>query len=479
MKNKVLSFNRRNPQPRKINIVGSLPNPNSTDEKMSGLNKFLAGYCGCADIKILQQEACKQDRKKYVTIGTSVVFTALLASCSGGFALFAAFKSVELAAGFGILWGAIILNIDRAMLINMTAKKAKDDTFGKKFVKAVPRLILSVAIGVVISTPLTLKIFESEIKAVMENTYIERELEQSENRLNQERKIKTNMAAIESEIQALQKRRAEAEKELTEETGGRGSSKIDGDGPTANTIKKRIADIDKQIEKQEKDKSKEFKRISSQLATVENNHKRESDARKNSNGLLDRITAREELTHDKKKPSAWWAIHGLELLMVAVETAPLLIKLMADRGNYEEILIAQQENNLRTSKDRELYQYEIKSKEEAIEYQSNLIKTQKKLLGVQADGDPKKLDEYVELVKNQFLKLDLNKQLFQKVLDSIDRQNLNEEAFDTALDLYRSSLSDADVDSYKSLFASLKELDQDILAQVISNLGSTDKLQSA
>jgi hypothetical protein len=477
MNNKVLKFNPRHPQPRKVNTAHNTAVTLKTGEQMNSLNKFLAGYCGCADVSILQQDACRQDRKKYVTIGTSVLFTALLASCSGGFGLFTAFKSVELAAGFGVLWGAVILNIDRAMLINMTPKKAQDDTFGKKLFKAVPRLILSVAIGVVISTPLTLKIFEQEINAILKTNYIEQEQQQSAKRKNQEKTIKVNVTAIELEIQALQKRRATAEEELTKEIGGKVGSRLEGDGPTAKSIRARIADIDKEISKQEAAKNKELKSIVAQLAKVDENYRAESQARESSNGLLDRIAAREQLK--EKNHAAGMAIHGLEFLLIAIEVAPLLIKLMAERGNYEEILVGQQGDSLRTAKDRQMYQHEIETKEEAIEYQLNLLQAQKKLLGIQADSDPKKLDEYLELVKTQFLKIKLNKQLFKKVMGSIENQSFNEEAFDAAIDSHRNTMSDAEIESYKRLFTSLKDLDRDILAQVITNLGSKPQSQTA
>jgi hypothetical protein len=40
-------------------------------------------------------------------------------------------------------------------------------------------------------------------------------------------------------------------------------------------------------------------------------------------------------------------------------------------------------------------------------------------------------------------------------------------------------MSDAEIESYKRLFTSLKDLDRDILAQVITNLGSKPQSQTA
>ena len=482
--NNVVNLNRHHVQSQKNILTSSvieykLSNSMITSQKLSSLNKFLAGYCGCADVEVLQHDACGQDRKKYVTIGTSVLFTALLASCSGGFALFTAFKSIELAAGFGILWGAIILNIDRAMLVNMTAKKASDDTFGKKFMKAVPRLILSVAIGMVISTPLTLKVFETEINAKLTDNYIKTEEVKIEDRKNADKKITVKADEIEAEIKELKKRRAAEDDKLTNETGGKRASGLQGDGPMAKSIQKTIDNIDKQIGQKEAEKTKELENIAPRLAKIDKDFKSESKIRENSNGFLDRLNAREELIEDKTKPAAGMAIHGLEFLLIAIEVAPLLIKLMAQRGNYEEILSQQQADRLLVSKDRQMHRREIQAKEEAIEYQSHLIDSQKKLLSIQANGDPVKFAEYVNLIKHQLSKLDLNAKLVEKLMESMSKENINEQSFDTAIKAYNSNLDPGEIAAYQQLFNQMKGLDRNLLAQIVNNYNYKSQTKAA
>jgi Domain of unknown function (DUF4407) len=461
-----LYLNRANQQHNSTAPVIDLNSSNApnTNEKLGFLNKFLAGYCGCADLAVLQHDACRQDRKKYVTIGTSVLFTAMLASCSGGFALFTAFKSVELAAGFGILWGAVILNIDRAMLVNMTAKKATDDTFGKKFLKSIPRLVLSVAIGMVISTPLTLKLFETEINTTLSNNFIKTEQIQKDKRQAVEKKLTVKVDAIAAEIKELQQRRSDLVKELNGEIQAKVGSRVAGDGPAAKSIRVAIADVDKLIAQKEREKSQESTIIAGDLAAVKKQFEQNSKTAENS-GFLDRIVAREQLKAENH--AAGIAIHGLEFLLIAIEVAPLLIKLMAERGNYEEILTGQQGDSLQLTKDRQMYQREIAAKREAIEHQADLINSKKKLLSIQANGDPQKLAEYTNLVKAQLMRLNLNEKLVEKLMESIDRQNKDEQNFEKAISDYCDKLTEPERASFEDLFTNLKGLNRDLLEQII------------
>ena len=64
-----------------------------------------------ADLNILHQ--VPMEKNKFLGIGGTIIFTALMASFAGGYAFFTAFKSEWLACLFGIFWGALIYNLDR------------------------------------------------------------------------------------------------------------------------------------------------------------------------------------------------------------------------------------------------------------------------------------------------------------------------------------------------------------------------------
>ena len=128
------------------------------------LNEFL-WICAGADRKILRQ--CPTDYAKYAGIGGTILFTALMAALSGGYALFSVFKSSLTAGLFGVFWGLLIFNLDR-FIVNTMYSDGKVTISWREFTSGLPRIIMAVFLGIVISTPLELKIFESEISVKIE-----------------------------------------------------------------------------------------------------------------------------------------------------------------------------------------------------------------------------------------------------------------------------------------------------------------------
>jgi hypothetical protein len=59
----------------------------------------------------------------------------------------------------GLGWGAVVVNLDRMLLVGM----AHDGSLKRNLVLAVPRVGLALILGAVIATPLTLQVFSSEI----------------------------------------------------------------------------------------------------------------------------------------------------------------------------------------------------------------------------------------------------------------------------------------------------------------------------
>lgn len=123
------------------------------------LNEFL-WICAGADRKVLRQ--CPTEYAKYAGIGGTILFTALMAMLSGGYALFTVFEDVLTAIGFGFFWGLLIFNLDR-FIVNTMYSDGKVTISWKEFTSGLPRIIMAVFLGIVISTPLELKIFEDAI----------------------------------------------------------------------------------------------------------------------------------------------------------------------------------------------------------------------------------------------------------------------------------------------------------------------------
>jgi Domain of unknown function (DUF4407) len=102
----------------------------------------------------------KHDRPKYIGTGGAVLFTSCIAAMSMAFAVHMALKApVATAILCGLAWGTGILSLDRWLVSTMTRRQG--------LLLAVPRVMLALLFSVVISTPLTLQIFNSEIAQQM------------------------------------------------------------------------------------------------------------------------------------------------------------------------------------------------------------------------------------------------------------------------------------------------------------------------
>src|SRR4051812_19470535 len=99
-------------------------------------------------------------RAKFVALGGVLLSTGGLAAVSAAFAVHMALGvwwPFALLVGLG--WGAVIVNLDRMVLVGM----GHDSSLKRNLVLAVPRIGLALILGIVVATPLTLQIFHKEI----------------------------------------------------------------------------------------------------------------------------------------------------------------------------------------------------------------------------------------------------------------------------------------------------------------------------
>ena len=145
---------------------------NSKWRKISLIQRFFI-VCSGADKGIIDE--CHTEWNKYAGIGATVFFTGLLACLSGGYALYTVFRgtnpdiidrtALHFAIPFGLLWGAVIFNLDR--FIVSTFHKSNENVFwkrlNKELLQASPRILLAIIIAITISKPIEIKIFESRL----------------------------------------------------------------------------------------------------------------------------------------------------------------------------------------------------------------------------------------------------------------------------------------------------------------------------
>lgn len=286
--------------------------------------------CSGVDRDLL--DGCSEgEQTKYVGIGATVFFTAVMAFLASAYALFTVFDSIYPALIFGFVWSLLIFNLDR--FIVSTIKKR--DRFLDEFLQATPRILLAVIIAIVISKPLEIKIFEKEINTVLLKEKNEMELA---NKKQIGTYFKSDLDKNKAEIAALKADIVKKEKEvnalystyITEAEGTTGTKKL-GKGPVYKEKRekhdaslKEFADLKAANEAKIAEKEKAGKQLQADL------DKKVSQTQpiiEGFDGLMARINALNKLP--------WLPSFFIMLLFLAIETSPIIAKLLSPKGEFD------------------------------------------------------------------------------------------------------------------------------------------------
>ncbi|WP_053976579.1 DUF4407 domain-containing protein [Mangrovimonas xylaniphaga] len=369
---------------------------------MNRINRFF-WWCAGANIDVLEE--CPTDHAKYFGVGGTIVFTALMASFAGGYAFYTAFKAVLPSLFFGAFWGLLIFNLDRYIVSTIGKGDGTQKITLEEWKMAAPRLLMAVLLGFVISTPLELKIFETEIQTVVERLKIE----EGEAIKNGDPSLGNELAEKKAEKAKLENEEVQftnSKTQLTENAGAyyeqrRNELRIDSkqkeselnsiqskvnrlhsnyikainDSLSSNEIAKRKSARDVQMgvrnklreEKQNIDneiieltenrgeaikserdkidnlltsKRSEIDALNTKIEELENAkaiRDREIQGKtKNYNGFAAHLEAMSRLTSEKS--TIFWAKWLITLLFIFIEVAPVLFKLMAESGPYDDMM---------------------------------------------------------------------------------------------------------------------------------------------
>ena len=286
--------------------------------------------CSGADRDLL--EGCSEgEQTKYVGIGATVFFTAVMAFLASAYALFTVFDSIYPALIFGFVWSLLIFNLDR--FIVSTIKKR--DRFFDEFLQAMPRIMLAVIIAIVISKPLEIKIFEKEINTVLLKEKNEMELANKKQVGNY---FKSDLDKNKAEIAALKTDILNKEKEvnalystyITEAEGTTGTKKL-GKGPVYKEKREKHDAALKEFETLKatnEAKIAEKEKTGKQLqADLDKKVSQTQPIIEGFDGLMARINALDKLP--------WLPSFFIMLLFLAIETSPIIAKLLAPKGEFD------------------------------------------------------------------------------------------------------------------------------------------------
>ncbi len=293
-------------------------------------------WCAGAYQDLLRE--CPSEQTKYAGLGGVLLATFALAALSAGYAIYSVFNEPFWAILFAIVWGLIIFNFDRFLVSTM---RKYGVSRRKQLWMAAPRIALALLIGFTIARPLELKIFEKEVdvqitanrhqKLLANDSLLQAENKATLTAATAERdRLTTRQLALQDTLHRLQ----QAYIEEADGTGGSGQRGIEqltrlkqeaynnalqSAGPELRQLQQQVAYQDSLIR---------------QANATREIRQREYEAQVSSDvGFLEKNKALSDLA--SHEPSVFWAMLLISLLIILIETGPILSKLIMNTGPYD------------------------------------------------------------------------------------------------------------------------------------------------
>src|SRR5471030_1242540 len=325
------------------------------------MNKITRFFWFCSGAHIDTLKKYPIEHNKYVGIGATIFFTALFASLSGGYAMYFVFAgnvfAVVFAIIFGLIWGTAIFNMDRYIVSSID----KQGTANQQIIQASPRILLAIMIGIVISRPLELKIFDKEIRQKLKTAYLKgqhRKIDTLQKTYNEKYGMELGKNSdLKKEKDSLEKDINRTRYQLNQEVFGDKSNQtsgIKGYGTYAKqkqavleekearlqTVMGNLGQMDNYLSQR-----KDFDGLNS--TRMFNPH--ELDSLSSIAGFSDRNWALGQLTYNEngtRDLDTYMAISFIGYLFILFECLPVFVKLMSPKGPYDVAVAKLSEANL-------------------------------------------------------------------------------------------------------------------------------------
>lgn len=302
------------------------------------MDKMKSFFLFCSGVDKTMLEKCPSDINKYMGIGATVFFTGVLAFFSAGYALYTVFDSYLMAFLFGLVWGLMIFNLDRYIVMSMKS----NGKWWRDALVAFPRLVLAVLLALVISKPLELKIFEKEIKAelvTMEQEVFKKQEDQLKARYQgQIEEQQQQIAQLKTEVAAKTAARDTLARIAVQEADGTGGSGKQNLGPIYRAKKAEADKAQVELDSLVAVALPLIKQKEQAVLTLDSTIQAEIGAlaRTSYDGMAARMEALSRLSEGSK--AIFYASIFIMLLFVAIETAPIMVKLISYRSPYDYLL---------------------------------------------------------------------------------------------------------------------------------------------
>ena len=298
-----------------------------SSHKIGFISRFLI-FCSGASIELL--EKCPRfETTKYICIGLTVFFTAVLAMISSFFAFSLIFDQTALIVFFSFLWGAIIFNLDRYIVSTMRHSESKFE----EIIKVAPRLIIAFIIAVIISKPLEIQIFKNEIQSYLMVQSAQKIADIDMKYSSRFSELDLKKFVIDSQYNAMLMLREKYYENYKCECDGTCGTKKIGRGIECLSKKDKYEQFIEELSLEKVRRDTSLVNIAKLENALKLKMKQESVVveASASSGIIDQIRALNKID----KFSSMFII----FVFVMIETAPILTRLLSSKGPYDNLVL--------------------------------------------------------------------------------------------------------------------------------------------
>jgi len=362
-------------------------------------NRFYYFFWWIAGARVKYLKKHETEHEKYLHIGMTIFLTWLLATMGGTYAFYIIFGNWFALLG-GLVWGLIIFNLDRYMMV--TIKKSgtvlrrmtlseKIGNLIQELIPTIPRILIALILGVLITTPLEVYIFKDQINNHIKSSkqaLIAKDINQTNSNYIQQKgsieeakrtfekdmeqsiiETKESIRVVDSQIVKLEKRLFEypqkieyALKKRSDSIMGNIEGVPSGPGPIADEYlaqskrlkadqnrtrlelepkKKKREKLASKLDRLEEELKEKRKVYSNDIAKLSEQQQVNINNYKNSikfNGLVSQIGILHSTIDEQKKKKNYTLYHIHLILMTLImifETSPILFKILSAKGPYE------------------------------------------------------------------------------------------------------------------------------------------------
>jgi len=373
-----------------MSLVDSIDNYRYPDEPELKQNKFreFLWFCAGADLQLLRH--CPQsERIKEEGIGGVVLATAVLAFLSSSYAFYLVFNpassegispfTLVVSIFLGFIWSLIIFNLDRFIVSSSGHGDGTEKITLDEFLGAIPRLLMALIIGFTLSKPLEIRVMQSELDAILiskvgEYKYGRKDANGNTMTVDEKGKplkpgaYETEKIRWDNEIKkineveykALMDEKKEIEKKIElystsvdkftdeayKQAGGTATNRVSGRGPgwqdavnNAEKYGKLKTEAEGKLEQWKIEHKQDLDRMDSDLLKIAAEHKIKTNEIEYVADHMGGLVNRMKWAHEEYPVVSW----ALTLLLLSIEIAPILYKLMIRNGPYHYLTENQRE----------------------------------------------------------------------------------------------------------------------------------------